>query len=74
MKYVKPLKRRRNSSDLNVGMSEEYDNFDERVFKNDIKLERGIDLHTEKGKEYFESLKEAVRRMPKKAISEQPSS
>lgn len=70
MKYVKPLKQRRNSTDSKQNLSEEYDNFDERVFKNEINFERGKDLHNEKGREYFDEVKEAVRKMPKKAHSE----
>ncbi|KAL4487929.1 hypothetical protein ABPG72_022789 [Tetrahymena utriculariae] len=72
-KYVKPI-RRRNSNDSQQELSEDYDKFDEKVFKNEIKFERGKNNYLDKGLEYLEEVKEQVKRMPKKAHSEQPLS
>lgn len=56
-KYVKTLRRRRNSSDSQYENSEEYDKFDEKVFKNLIIFERGKNNCAEKGAEYLEEVK-----------------
>ncbi|KAL4469421.1 hypothetical protein ABPG74_004674 [Tetrahymena malaccensis] len=72
-KYVKPI-RRRNSNDSQQEVSEDYDKFDEKVYKNEIKFERGKNNYIDKGLEYLEEVKEQVKRMPKKARSEQPLS
>lgn len=42
IKYVRPLKRRRNSSDSRHEESEDYDKFDEKIFKKEITYERGM--------------------------------
>ncbi|EAR88619.2 hypothetical protein TTHERM_00185930 (macronuclear) [Tetrahymena thermophila SB210] len=72
-KYIKPI-RRRNSNDSQQEISEDYDKFDEKVYKNEIKFERGKNNYVDKGLEYLEEVKEQVKRMPKKARSEQPLS
>lgn len=73
-KYIKPIHRRRNSTDSQREASEDYDRFDERVFKKEINIERGKNTQQEKGIEYLEEVREAVRRIPKKANSEKPLS
>lgn len=69
-KYIKQLKKRRNSAESREAHEEEDDKFDEKVFKNEIKIDRKKDQQNEKGLEYLEEIKEAVKRMPKKARSE----
>lgn len=68
-KYIKQLKKRRNSAESREA-SEEYDKFDEKVFKNEIIIDRKKNQQNEKGLEYLEEIKEAVKKMPKKARSE----